>query len=264
MKEPLILVLILLLVLAGTGTVPDRESSRTSGGDSTPLGKETRPCSNPVGISIETTGGAEYLTHFKLSGGNKTVNLTLAGPVGKYMRTPGGILVYTFYPGESRGGEGAFLDCNLSVLWKRKLPALPRGYQNGSIVLVLSDEYEPRGCVYLLNPSNGEEKFRFCPDEYKFYITDVRVIGNELYLAGASLASGDAFIYAVRGRKTRKVFVASAGEHLLGVRVHLIVGDEKIKVIYSLSGWTGNADVSGHCIFWRKSLIKVGCEEHGD
>ncbi|WP_297504574.1 hypothetical protein [Thermococcus sp.] len=108
MKEPLILVLILLLVLAGTGTVPDRESSRTSGGDSTPLGKETRPCSNPVGISIETTGGAEYLTHFKLSGGNKTVNLTLAGPVGKYMRTPGGSWFIRSIPGSRGEVRGRF------------------------------------------------------------------------------------------------------------------------------------------------------------
>ncbi|ASJ14992.1 PQQ-binding-like beta-propeller repeat protein [Thermococcus radiotolerans] len=239
--------------LTGTGQREDSDQNSPTGGTT------TFACPPSLRISKRTTEDTEYYTHFTLRTGNRTVNVTLKGPDGKRMCTPEGVLVYTYYPGESTGGEGVFFDHNLSILWERELPALPMGYQNGSIVLVLSDEYTSQGCVYLLDPLSGEERFSFCPDEYKFYITDVKVVGEEVYIAGASLFSGDAFIYAVRGNETRKVFVASAGEHLLGVRVHLRVNDEYIRVTYGLSGWTGEADVFGHCIFRRGDLSIVEC-----
>lgn len=43
---------------------------------------------------------------------------------------------------------------------------------------MLSDDYVPQGCVYFLDPLSGDEVFSFCPDEYKFYITDVEIIGD--------------------------------------------------------------------------------------
>ncbi|WP_258083633.1 PQQ-like beta-propeller repeat protein [Thermococcus thermotolerans] len=251
-------------VISPTGSVPYPIEALTDTGQGdnqrSPTGGTTMfACPPSLRILKRTTEDTEYYTHFTLQTGNRTVNVTLKGPDGKRMCTPEGVLVYTYYPGESTGGEGVFFDHNLSILWERELPAIPSGYQNGSIVLVLSDEYIPQGCVYFLDPLSGEETFQFCPDEYKFYITDVKVVGEEVYIAGASLFSGDAFIYALRGNETKKVFVASAGEHLLGVRVRLRVSGEYIRVTYGLSGWTGEADVFGHCVFRRDDLSVVEC-----
>ncbi|NJE76487.1 hypothetical protein [Thermococcus sp. ES12] len=253
-------------IISGRGGIPYEIEALMAGTQprdaeyNTPPGRPTIfACPSSLRISKRTVEGEDYYTHFTLSRGNKTVNLTLKGPAGERMCTPEGVLIYTFYPGESTGGEGAFLDYNLSIMWKRELPALPRDYQNGSILLVLSDEYLSHGCIYLLDPSSGEEQFSFCPDEYRFYITAVRVIGDEIYLAGASLFSGKAFIYVVNGSEVKKVFVASAGEHLLGVRVSLSVGDEYVKVTYSLSGWSGETDVWGRCVFRRGDLPLVEC-----
>ncbi|NJE60680.1 hypothetical protein [Thermococcus sp. 21S7] len=200
----------------------------------------------PVEVHVARNSTSVEFT-LKVDGDSMTY--ILPGDRGNFSEYPEGFLLYAFEPMKGRSLY-LFTDRTGRKLWERTFENITRvvGYSNGSLILAeepLERSEETR--VYVIRLPSGKER-EYPIRERAFHVSNALTVGGKAYVAGASLFSGDAVVYVLDEDTSRRVFIDSMGDRLVGARLIMDSDGRKLAVAYSLDSWSGEYQ-GGICVF---------------
>ncbi len=201
-----------------------------------------------VEVRFQNSSG-EPTIEFTLTVKGTSFTYTLEGNAGSFSELPEGVLLYS-YDVQRRRSEYLMVDHDGRTLWRKSFDRLVKflDYQGGSVILAESEnETSERTTVYIIEAATGKGR-ELSIGERAFHVSDALMTGGTVYVAGASLFSGEVVVYVFEGGSPRRILIDSIGDRLVGVKVLLDSDGKRLAVTYSIDSWSGDYR-RGLCVF---------------